>query len=273
MDVDIKKQIIKSVRNIKNKLKILKEEEDISERKQRKILKPITDPLESIVSIHKNEENKNNQMEASNENNDDYFSSCTSDTSMHTEDELDDSIFHDERNKNITYGIRNEGGKVLIGNVPIVIKKTEDSSVFSIKDKSYVITPGLSELLFENKPKIDLITEQDRLLYKDILIATNAHRRGFIPSGQIQGNSGIKYSKIIKPLFLETETKKVQQGGSLPILKKYKSNTDLVYWDNPNELIDRLKLLVASKSAGNTNHDNEIISIIEELKEAGIIRE
>ncbi|CAG9137606.1 unnamed protein product, partial [Plutella xylostella] len=46
-----------------------------------------------------------------------------------------------------------------------------------------------------------------------------------------------------------------------------------VYWDDPNELIERLQLLIASKDAGNTNHDNEILSIIEELKEAGIIKE
>jgi len=38
---------------------------------------------------------------------------------------------------------------------------------------------------------------------------------------------------------------------------------NLVYWDNPNELVDRLRLLVASKSAGNTGVSNEIISIFE----------
>ncbi|CAG9137958.1 unnamed protein product [Plutella xylostella] len=62
-------------------------------------------------------------------------------------------------------------------------------------------------------------------------------------------------------------------GGNLTKFKSYKSNTDLVYWDDPNELIERLQLLIASKDAGNTNHDNEILSIIEELKEAGIIKE
>ncbi|XP_066585314.1 uncharacterized protein [Prorops nasuta] len=46
---------------------------------------------------------------------------------------------------------------------------------------------------------------------------------------------------------------------------------DYVYWNNPNELVNRLKLLIASKNAGHTNHDNEIISIIEELREDGII--
>ncbi|CAG9137698.1 unnamed protein product [Plutella xylostella] len=36
-------------------------------------------------------------------------------------------------------------------------------------------------------------------------------------------------------------------GGNLTKFKSYKSNTDLVYWDDPNELIERLQLLIASK--------------------------
>lgn len=60
--------------------------------------------------------------------------------------------------------------------------------------------------------------------------------------------------------------------GGIPKLKKYNPNTDLIYWDDPNELIDRLKILVASREAGNSNHDNEILAIIEELREAGIIK-
>lgn len=44
------------------------------------------------------------------------------------------------------------------------------------------------------------------------------------------------------------------------------------YYDNPNELCDRLRLLLSSKGAGNTNHDQEINSIIEELRERHIIK-
>lgn len=48
----------------------------------------------------------------------------------------------------------------------------------------------------------------------------------------------------------------------------YESHT---YWNDPNELVDRLRLLVASASAGHSGHHNEILSIIEELREADII--
>lgn len=51
----------------------------------------------------------------------------------------------------------------------------------------------------------------------------------------------------------------------------YNPNIVYEYYDDPNELCDRLKLLVASKGAGNTNHSQEINSIVEELRERGIV--
>lgn len=48
-------------------------------------------------------------------------------------------------------------------------------------------------------------------------------------------------------------------------------NVSYTYWNDPNELVDRLRLLVASKSAGHSGHNNEIMSIVEELREADII--
>ncbi|KYM86344.1 hypothetical protein ALC53_04144 [Atta colombica] len=63
-------------------------------------------------------------------------------------------------------------------------------------------------------------------------------------------------------------------------LHKYKSSQDRVlsnrgykykHWDDPNELVDCLRLLNASHRADNNAHDNEILSIIEELRETGLI--
>ena len=63
------------------------------------------------------------------------------------------------------------------------------------------------------------------------------------------------------------------KGGSLPRYKIARKHTalDYVYWDDPNELVDRLQLLTAERSAGNPSHVNDIHSIIEELREAGYI--
>lgn len=43
------------------------------------------------------------------------------------------------------------------------------------------------------------------------------------------------------------------------------------YFDDPNELCDRLRLLISSKFAGNTNHTQEINSIVQELRELGLV--
>lgn len=44
------------------------------------------------------------------------------------------------------------------------------------------------------------------------------------------------------------------------------------YFDDPNELCERLRLLISSRAAGNTNHLQEINSIVEELRELRCIK-
>ena len=46
---------------------------------------------------------------------------------------------------------------------------------------------------------------------------------------------------------------------------------DCIYGDNPNDLVNRLRLLLSTESVAHKNHKNEIISIVEEMKEANII--
>lgn len=45
----------------------------------------------------------------------------------------------------------------------------------------------------------------------------------------------------------------------------------ITYWNDVNELVNRLRLLTLSTTAGHTGHNNEIIAIIEELREANVI--
>jgi hypothetical protein len=60
-------------------------------------------------------------------------------------------------------------------------------------------------------------------------------------------------------------------GEGLSSFMRLSSSPEFIYYDNIEELIHRLRLLIASRSAGNTNVDNEILNIEEELREAGII--
>lgn len=181
------------------------------------------------------------------------------------------------------YGLRTYNGELKLGNDKVFIRddKNGASYNFCIRTKKFTVTPGLTSLLLEANPKY--YTEKDLKQYHDMLHYTNAHRKNFSAKGAIQRDSkSTKYNKIIEQIFpgrkRKSSTKK--SGGGIMKMKKpqmdYKivtNNTKVnyTYWDDPNELIDRLRLLLASTSAGHTGHNNEIISIIEELHEAKII--
>lgn len=171
----------------------------------------------------------------------------------------------------IPFGVRSERGKLMMGSSRIHIS---DNNV-KVGSTVYKKTRGLNDLLFKKTPNLKVITDEDKYNYKLILQETNAHRRDFNPKKPIKSNKGLKYLRIIKPLFKfsekcqSTESLPIGSGFVLPTMKTVKPRVDYIYWDNPNELVDRLKLLIASKQAGNTGLDNEIIAIIEELRENG----
>lgn len=193
------------------------------------------------------------------------------------------------------YGLTHdmEGEKFQIGQTGREIKIVGSDIV--LDNIVYKGTLGLYNLLFKKNPII--YTQNDLKNYMDILDRTNAYRENYKKDGVIRGNKGTKYRTIIKP-YLEREkitkqskkpvsskstsrspytlrildavTKK--KGGSILLKYSPNSNTDYVYWRNVNDIVDRLQLLLSSEASGNSNLHNEIISIIEELKESNIIQ-
>lgn len=155
------------------------------------------------------------------------------------------------------YGVRLDTltEKFMIGDSRLDI----DGSDVIVKKKRYRGTHGLYELLFKKKPTN--FTREDVENYKQIVLKTHAHRRHYKFDKQIDGSKLRKYKKIIAPMA----------SGSGILMEVDDNKIDYLHWDNPNELIDRLRLLLASVSAGHTNHINEINSIVEELREAQII--
>lgn len=158
------------------------------------------------------------------------------------------------------YGVRYRAGKWMIGDSDVEIDNTDS---ISVKGKVYKGTPGLYELLFMKLPKN--YNEDDLMQYKSILLATNAHRQKYKNNTRINGNSGVKYKLVISKLF--PQKKRTGSG----YMKMMNTSIDYVHWDDPNELVNRLRMLTASQSSGHTGHANEIVSIVEELREAGII--
>jgi hypothetical protein len=174
------------------------------------------------------------------------------------------------------YGVRLDPvlSKFYVGNSIITIKDDADLVIGNV---TYKGSPGLYELLFKKKPRNYTIHDENE--YHDIILQTNAHRRNYDPQAQISGNKYWKYKHVILPILQErtrlaswgSNSKKKKSGRGM--LMEVTDNTiDYVHWDDPNELVDRLRLLLGSQEAGHTGHTNEINSIIKELREAQIIK-
>lgn len=151
--------------------------------------------------------------------------------------------------------------KYKIGKLPLTI----DNNKIFVDDKIFNLTPGLADLLFKKKTDIKKIKVPDLVAYKKIVNASKLLYRNYDQNQQLAGSKSSKY-KLIKRLL-----KKQESHSGSGIMKYSDKKIDYVYWDNPNELVERLKLLLASQQAGHTNHHNEIVSILEELKEKRII--
>ncbi|KAL6253553.1 hypothetical protein P5V15_015621 [Pogonomyrmex californicus] len=183
----------------------------------------------------------------------------------------------DDNGKNDTfdrvYGVYfDKTNGAMLGDKKFDVDKNDSIIIDNVR---YNGTPGLYELIFKRLPDDAVFTEDDKQTYKSILLTTNAHRRGHSAHNPIKGNRGSKYINIIAPLvstYGSSGRKKGAGVSNIPTAMKLNDNKiDYVHWDDPNELVDRLRLLDASHRAGNNAHDNEMLSIIEELREAGII--
>lgn len=165
-----------------------------------------------------------------------------------------------------TYGPRFDNTLLKVGDS--LLQFDEDGGI-RIRDVAYKGTEGLYELLFKRIPDGEIYNDNDMTAYKDILVKTNAHKKNYEPQGNVNRNNSLKYRDVISKLFPPLNRREPLFGGTG--LSKTLSSPDPIYWDDPNELVERLRLLVASAQAGNTGVKNEILNILEELREAGFI--
>ena len=192
-----------------------------------------------------------------------------------------------------------ESGKFFLGLTQVPIEfKGKDITIMGV---TYTGTVGLYELLFKKNPTGYKVQDLDN--YIDILTRTSAYKD---EQGNLHTNSNryAKFRTIILPYLhkkgitkkgaraLGTErgsitsrilfnkpppptsqrtTRQTAKTGKGLILKNNCQHFDYVYWDDPNELVNRLRLLIASSTAGNNIHQNEVLSLLEELREAKII--
>lgn len=256
----IQEELIKSANQIRDKFRALKRGKFLEEEERLQTFQPLIEPLQALA---KQTENKQvvSYKKTPIINTPTKIPSLT----LPIPRTLDFGILASEYLGNYlskssltdtTYGIRREENKFFIGNKEVEIANDD----ISIDNNIYKGTKGLWELLTLKMPKD--YTNADLQTYKEILELTNGHLKGYNHNAPLSSNRHSKYTTIIKPLF------KVSGSG---IREVTNNKIDYIYWDNPNELVNRLRLLWFSREAGNTGVNNEIDSIIEELREYGLI--
>lgn len=171
---------------------------------------------------------------------------------------------------------------------PVIVN--DKSQYLKIGGKKYGYTNDIWYLLSEDKISLEEIKQIKSIEKEMFFTILNENMNLHLVPSHIKNTS--KYQHIIKP-FLTTlrfrtysPTNKAGKGLKMEALvkkNKYLKNLELkkvvntspnyIYWNNVSELIQRLRKLIASKSAGNTSaeEENEIISIIEELREEKIV--
>lgn len=261
-EVKLKRKIIKARQSIKRKFEALKRGEVDTMRFAEQVYKPIIDPIKELVQEKKHKKIKIEKQEV------EKHEAASEDVSLNVSGGWDYGLSKEYTTmamRDTTNSMDHQHGVYYnpdrltwyIGNKEINFIGDD----FTIDDESYTGTRGLFELLFKKDPVN--YDENDLHHYKEILIQTSAHKRQFNQNRQLRGSKSSKYMKIIKPLFTSSGAGLIKEVNS--------KSMEYVYWNTPSELVQRLMLLYASKQAGNTSHQNEITSIIEELREAEII--
>jgi hypothetical protein len=303
-----KQVLTKIVSDIREKYRSLKNQEQTFERDVTKTFAPIVSPLQQIVKNTAITELSGDKLNSTQQTDktEEFF-----DTEQ-VEDEASSSLpnlWSDPRNIDATYGIKPNDDLTgfVMGQTPVNVDLKNNTVNFGDANE-YFLTKGLHRLLTKRVLSPDEYTEEDLRNYKDILVLTSAHLK---KNGHLKSTVSRKYKDIVAPLFLST-TPQPSTSSKIPVLVKSSpavsstpSSPELSasanflfppetvsgegyvwqppvnsgvgveyrYFDDPNELVQRLQLLHASINAGNTSLfiRNEVQAIIEELQEAGYI--
>ena len=153
-----------------------------------------------------------------------------------------------------TYGLYDRHGNFYIGNKPIVII---DNNIM-VDGEEYLGTPGLWELIVSKNPDDTIYTNDDYDNYARLMLKTNTLHCDNDPNNVYPKSSkGQKWKRILKTIW---DNREEYEGSGVVFISS-----------DPDSLLERLDLLLASQEAGNTGVRNELVSICDELKRQGIL--
>ena len=169
-------------------------------------------------------------------------------------------------NRDPDFGITKKGRDHFIGKEHVIVKV---NNIFLPKfGETFIGTPGLWELLTSKNPQE--YKDEDEDMYEDLMVMTNAlHRDNDEDNPHPKGNhKTFKWLNIIRPIWYRNKRvvyrfpkkKEGQEGSGVVVIPS-----------DPNALLERLDLLLASQEAGHTGVRNELVSICDELKRQGVL--
>lgn len=183
-------------------------------------------------------------------------------------------LLHPQGRVDKLYGIYRDDDGLYIGDKRISVSNND---IFLEDDKTlYKGTTGLWELVTMEYPNPSLYDEEDLKNYSDIVLKSSTYKTGNKASARrIKTSEGYKYTNIILPILYQHGIKQApQQSTSIKSkgsgLQKIVTNgfPEYIYYNNIDELLERLYILYGELKAGNTHPSlkNEIIEIISEFK-------
>ena len=166
----------------------------------------------------------------------------------------------DDKVKDKTFGINKIDGHHHIGDTHVIIHKNN----IIIDNEKFMGTPGLWDLIMLKEPPEKSYSDKDYKTYIKILLKTHVLYQGNNPNNTYPKSSkSYKWNRFLKPIW---------ENRGLDIEGIDIEGKDVVIMSsNPNALLERLDLLLASQKAGHTGVGNELVSICDELKRQGIL--
>ena len=186
------------------------------------------------------------------------------------EEEEDESIgpiarhFLNKPDTDNTFGVRKIGKHHYIGNKHVIITGNDDIIIKEDGDKFFG-SACLWALITSKDPDKELIDwdKNDIKDYERLMIKTNALHRGNNPKNPYPKSSNSKkWLGLLSPIW-----NKYKAISS----KKFDGKGIVIMPSDPNALLERLDLLLASQKAGHTGVGNELVSICDELKRQGVL--
>ena len=167
--------------------------------------------------------------------------------------------FLDKPDTDKTFRVRKIGKHHYIGNKHVIIK--DDNIIIKEGGDRFWGTAGLWGLITSKNPDKDSIDwdKMDKANYERLMIKTNALHQNNNPNNpHPKSSGGDKWKYILSPIWVKY--KKGYDGKGVVIMPS-----------DPNALLERLDLLLASQEAGHTGVGNELVSICDELKRQGVL--